>query len=118
MSYEVIFTPQFEKDIKYYLRKKKYSRIVDDVDEIVVELEKGNFMGVEIADVKLTTDNSLYKVRVANSSIKAGKTHGFRLIYYVIKDDKEIFLLTIYSKKDKEDITRNEIIDLLKMYCT
>jgi mRNA-degrading endonuclease RelE of RelBE toxin-antitoxin system len=118
MSYEVIFTPQFEKDIKYYLKKKKYTKILDDVDEIVVELEKGNFLGAEIAALKLPTDYSLYTVRVANSSINVGKTHGFRLIYYVVKDDKEVFLLTIYSKKDREDISRNEIIDLLKMYCT
>ena len=118
MNYEIIFTPQFEKDVKYYLKKKKYTKIIDDIDEIVMELEKGVFVGSEIADLKLPASNSIYKVRAANSSINAGKSHGFRLIYYVVKDDQEIFLLTIYSKKDQETISKSEIIQMLKMYCT
>ena len=118
MSYEIVFTPQFEKDVKYYLKKKKYTKILDDIDEIVTDLEKGIFVGSEIADLKLPSSNSIYKVRVANSSINVGKSNGFRLIYYVVKDDREIFLLTIYSKKDQENISKNEIVELLKMYCT
>lgn len=117
MNYEIVFTPQFEKDVKYYLKKKKYTKIINDIDNIVAELERGNFVGSEIADLQLPTSNSIYKVRVANSSINVGKSHGFRLVYYVVKDDREIFLLTIYSKKDQENISRNEIIQLLKMYC-
>lgn len=118
MNYDIIFTPQFEKDVKQYLKKKKYTKILDDIDEIVTDLEKGNFVGSEIADLKLPSSNSIYKVRVANSSINVGKSNGFRLLYYVVKDDREIFLLTIYSKKDLENVSRNEIIELLKLYCT
>lgn len=78
MRFEVIFTAQFEKDIKFYKRKRKYLKIDDDVEEVVTELEKGN---------------------------------------YVIKNDCEIYLLTIYSKKDQEDIPKEEIIRLITTYC-
>jgi mRNA-degrading endonuclease RelE of RelBE toxin-antitoxin system len=64
MSYEIVFTPQFEKDVKYYLKKKKYTKILDDIDEIVTDLEKGIFVGSEIADLKLPSSNSIYKLEI------------------------------------------------------
>ena len=29
---------------------------------------------------------------------RVGKSNGYRIIYYVVKDDKEIYLITIYDK--------------------
>jgi len=49
--------------------------------------------------------------------MKVGKSNGYRIIYYVVKDDREIFLLTIYSKKDKENIKDSEIKHLIEAYC-
>lgn len=115
--YNIIPTAQFEKDIKYYKRKKKFNHIDDDVDEIIEELEKGNLLGDEIKELKLPENEHSYKVRVANTDTKAGKSNGYRLIYYVIKDDNTIFLLTIYYKKDRENITDKEIISLISEYC-
>ena len=40
MRFEIIPTARFEKDINYYLKKKKFKNIMDDVDGIVQELEK------------------------------------------------------------------------------
>lgn len=39
MQFEIIPTEQFESDIQYYLKKKKYKQILDDVDKIVQKLE-------------------------------------------------------------------------------
>lgn len=118
MNYEVIYTAQFEKDLKYYLHKKKYTKILNDLDSVIGELEKGNFLGDEITNLHLHgKDESVYKVRVVNSSIKVGKSNGFRLIYYVIKNDYEVYLLTVYSKKDQETISNQEIVELIKKYC-
>jgi len=40
------------------------------------------------------------------------------LIYYVVKDDKEIFLLTIYYKKDDKEIPSNfDIASIIDTYC-
>lgn len=118
MIYQIIVTDQFEKDVQYYKRKKKYTKIDDDIEEIAKQLEQGNFLGDPIAELKLPERHSVFKVRVINSSANVGKSNGFRLIYYVIKNDFEIYLLTIYSKKDQEDISDSEIRELITMYCS
>lgn len=117
MEYAIIVTPQFEKDVKYYRQKKGYTKIEEDIEEILTDLEKGNFVGDEISGLRLPDNESTYKVRVANSSINVGKSNGFRMIYYVIKNDCEIYLLTIYSKKDRENLANHVIIDLIRTYC-
>jgi mRNA-degrading endonuclease RelE of RelBE toxin-antitoxin system len=117
LLYNIIATEQFEKDIKYYKRKKKFNHIEDDLDEIIGELEQGNLLGDEIKELKLPQNEHTYKVRAANTDTKAGKSNGYRLIYYVVKDDRTIFLLTIYYKKDREDISEKEIIYLIDTYC-
>ena len=45
MQFEVIPTERFEEDVNYYLKKKKFKHIVDDVEEVVKDLEKGNLVG-------------------------------------------------------------------------
>ena len=45
MQFEIIPTKQFEDDLRYYLKKKKFKHILEDVDDIVKELEKGNLLG-------------------------------------------------------------------------
>jgi len=117
LKYKILVTPQFKKDIKYYKKKKKYLKIIDDLDNVISELEVGNFIGDEIPGLKLKNNEKTYKVRVVNSSINVGKSNGFRLIYYLIKNDCEIYLLTIYSKKDKENISTIKIIELINKYC-
>ncbi len=117
MKYNILITPQFKKDIKYYKKKKKYLKIVDDVDTVIKELEIGNFLGDEIPNLHLEYEENVYKVRVMNSSINVGKSNGFRLMYYVIKNDCDVYLLTIYSKKDQEKISTSKIIELVDKYC-
>lgn len=117
VTYEVIPTDQFEKDIRYYIKKKNYRKIQNDIEPIIAELEQGNLVGDEIAGLELPDDEHSFKVRAANSSAKVGKSNGFRIVYYVVKDDKEIFLLTIYSKKDQVDISIEEIKRLIRLYC-
>lgn len=45
----------------------------------------------------------LYKIRVRNSDV-GGKRGGYRVIYYFLNAEKEIFLLAMYSKSITEDI--------------
>ncbi|TBL71410.1 hypothetical protein [Paenibacillus thalictri] len=117
MLYNVIPTPVFLRDIEYYKIKKKYRHIDDDVSKVVSEIQSGNFIGDEITGLKLPEGESSYKVRAANSDMNVGKSNGYRIIYYVVKNDSDIFLLTIYSKKDREDIPKNEINDIINAYC-
>ncbi|MDD5935548.1 MAG: hypothetical protein PUC65_08335 [Clostridiales bacterium] len=119
MCYVVIPTPRFESDVDFYERKRKYRNITEDIKSIVEDLEKGNLIGNPIPELTIEDDNHTYKVRVANSDANQGKSNGYRLIYYAVKDDREIFLLTIYSKKDDNRIPSNEeIAEIVKEYCT
>ena len=36
--------------------------------------------------------------------MKKGKSGGFRIIYYLLVKDRKVYLLTIFSKSEKEDI--------------
>lgn len=113
--FEIYPTENFNKDIKYYTKKKKYKKIFKDIKPILEDLEQGNFVGDEIADLKIGNDNKTYKVRAINSDTNEGKSNGYRVIYYVEIEDKVIFLMTIYHKKDEERIpSKKEISDLIK----
>ncbi len=116
--YTVIPTEQFEKDVKFYLKKKKFKHIASDIKSVTDELERGNLIGDEIPNLKVSLIGHTFKVRTANSDTGAGKSNGYRIIYYAVKDDKEIYLLTIYYKKDDNNIpSNNEIANLIKEYC-
>ena len=55
-----------------------------------------------------------YKIRIPNSSVPTGKSGGFRVITYFINEIGNVYLLTIYSKSDQENIPDSKIVDLIK----
>jgi hypothetical protein len=62
--------------------------------------------------------NDTYKIRLAIKSKGKGKSGGGRVITYVVKDNKEVYLLTIYDKSEFENIddkTLKNIIQSLKL---
>ena len=109
---EIIATKYFKADIKFYLKKKKFSKINDDIDTVTDELEQGNLVGDRLEGLDVSENIAVYKVRVANSSTNVGKSHGFRLIYYVVIEGK-IYLVSIYSKKDDNRVPSDKQIELL-----
>lgn len=116
MQYNVVTTKRFEKDIKHY--HKKFRNVAFDVNEIVEKLKSGNLIGDVIPNIEMADNNNVaIKVRVANSDTKSGTQNGYRLIYYAIKEDGTIVLLTLYYKKEKENITNKEIQELILKYC-
>lgn len=116
--FEIITAKQFEDDVEYYIRKKKYKKIIDDIEAVTSELEKGNLIGDSIPELSINYDNHAAKVKAANSDTKAGKSNDYRIIYYVVKGEKEIYLLTIYYKKEDNNIPPNKEIEVLvKEYC-
>jgi hypothetical protein len=52
---------------------------------------------------------------VNNSNAQRGKSGGYRIIYYT-KTSVAILLTTIYSKSDRENISNEEIEDIIKQY--
>lgn len=72
------------------------------------------YHGLEFNDA----NNKIVKVRVANTDTRMGKSNGYRMIYYAIREDMTIYLLSIYYKKDdKRILTNKDIADLVKQEC-
>lgn len=109
---KIIPTRQFMADTEFYIRKKKYLKILTDIKTVTDELLKGNLVGDKLEGLKLKENTAAYKVRVANTSTKSGKSNGFRIIYYAVFEEK-IYLLTIYSKKDSNHIPNDRQIEML-----
>jgi hypothetical protein len=58
--------------------------------------------------------NNCYKVRLAIASKGKGKSGGARVITYLYLHRDKVFLLSIYDKSDKENISNKELLELLK----
>lgn len=52
-----------------------------------------------------------YKIRLAIKS--KGKSGGARISTYVVTENEEVILLTIYDKQVKDDISEKELKELL-----
>lgn len=116
--YRIEATKQFQKDIKFYENKKHFTNIEEDVEPIINKIEKGEFPGDEIPGIRLQDNEHSFKVRAANANTHQSEKDGYRIIYYVIKDNNIVYLLTIYYKKDDNRIpTNKEIVKLIKKYC-
>lgn len=48
--------------------------------------------------------NGMYKVRLAISSKGKGKSGGARVITYVVTEDHEVYLLSIYDKSEFDTV--------------
>lgn len=101
---EVEFTPGFKRRLKKL--KKRYRQIQLDIQPVIAELERGNFIGNQIAGTSIT----IFKVRAKNRDIPTGKSGGYRLVYQVIDRDR-VLLLLIYAKSDQADVSLAEITD-------
>ncbi len=97
-------TPQFKKDAKSLF--KKYKKLTHDLEQLNSILLHNPQSGTPLG-------NNLFKLRIPNSSIPTGKSGGFRVITYCLTDET-LFLLTIYSKSDRESITSNEINEIIE----
>ncbi len=105
MNLKIIPTPEFDKDVKSLA--KKYRLIASDLKELRDTLLANPKSGIELGGF-------CFKIRLQNSSIGAGKSKGFRVIYYYFDGSEVILLLSIYFKGDMENISENRIKEILK----
>jgi len=105
MSYNLIVTPAFEKNVKPLL--KKYKSLKADLAGLFELLENEPIKGKQLG-------KDCYKIRLAITSKGKGKSGGARVITCVKITSDKIFLLSIYDKSDKEDISDKELNELLK----
>lgn len=79
---------------------------------------QGYLVGTEIPGLKISDHGHIFKVRSINTDTHSGQSNGYRILYYAISEELKIYLLTIYSKKDDNNIpSDNEIISLVNTYC-
>jgi len=67
--------------------------------------------------IGISLGNNAYKIRISIKSKGTGKSGGARVITYVVTENKEVYLLTIYDKAELDTIddkSLKKIIDKLK----
>lgn len=105
MKYEVYPTQSFLKLFKKL--KKKYPSIVNELEGICSKLEINPFIGTPLG-------NQIYKIRMAVSSKGKGKSGGVRIITFLITEDNEVYLVYIYDKGELDNLTKDQINEILK----
>ncbi|MGI4804412.1 MAG: type II toxin-antitoxin system RelE/ParE family toxin [Janthinobacterium lividum] len=86
---------------------KKYPSLRNELLELVFELKENPEQGDSIG-------NNCYKIRLAIASKGKGKSGGARAIINIVVAENDVYLLTIYDKSEKENISPKELQDLLK----
>jgi mRNA-degrading endonuclease RelE of RelBE toxin-antitoxin system len=107
MSYNVVLTRSFKHSIKQL--EKRFRHVKDDVRVAIQVLLETPTLGVVVPGAY-----GVRKLRVRNSDLGKGKRGGYRLLYYV--EDRPmptIYLLLLYAKSDREDVTHRELKQLL-----
>lgn len=105
MSFSIIPTPPFEKELKQLV--KKYPSLRKDIATLADKLLEEPKMGTSLG-------NDCYKIRIAISSKGRGKSGGARVITYVKIVATTIFLLSIYDKADAATISDKLLKERLK----
>lgn len=92
---------------KYF---KKYKSLKKDLEKLENDLIENPRLGTHLGD-------NLYKIRLAVKSKNKGKRGGFRVVTYLIEKKEnyiEIYLLILYDKSDIENITKDELLLIVK----
>ncbi|MGB6083253.1 type II toxin-antitoxin system RelE/ParE family toxin [Moheibacter sp.] len=100
MSYKILITSKFEKELKRL--SKKISSLKNEYREFLSLVSENPELGTFIG-------NNCYKIRLAIASEGKGKRGGARIITYVYHSGETVYLLTIYDKSEKEDLTEKEL---------
>ena len=107
MNLNILRLEQFTKDVKKLY--KKYKQLPNDLTQLSKTLNQDPKAGIELGA-------NCYKLRLANSSIPTGKSGGFRVVYYYYDGESNLYLLTMFSKREVENISDEIILELLKRY--
>ncbi|PWK22987.1 hypothetical protein LV89_03255 [Arcicella aurantiaca] len=103
--FDVIPTPRFLRQVKKL--KKKYKSLVSELIEFESSLSENPSQGTDLG-------NNTYKIRLAIESKNSGKSGGARIITYVVTEQKEVYLVSIYDKSEISTIKDNDIKKLVK----
>ncbi|MBY0426139.1 MAG: type II toxin-antitoxin system RelE/ParE family toxin [Cytophagales bacterium] len=104
MNYSVKILPTFERELKRLA--KKYPSLKQEYISLVQGLKEKPEQGTSLG-------NHCYKIRLSIASKGKGKSGGARVITYIQISETTVFLLSIFDKSEKENISDKEIQLLL-----
>ena len=95
MNFSVIPTDKFKKQAKRLI--KKFPSLKQELADLSTTLAKELAAGTPLG-------NNTYKIRLAIKSKGKGKSGGARVITYAVKEENEVYLLTIYDKSEFDNV--------------
>ncbi|MEI7979644.1 MAG: type II toxin-antitoxin system RelE/ParE family toxin [Bacteroidota bacterium] len=107
MNYKIELSSNFKKEAKKLV--KKYPFLKTELIKLFSELEKNPTLGIPLGD-------NIYKIRLAIASKNKGKSGGARVLSFVKVTETSVLLFSIYNKGDIDNLTENEIKELIKKY--
>ena len=105
MNFSVIPSDKFKREAKRLV--KKYPSLKTDLAELSAILAHEPETGTPLG-------NDTYKIRLAIRSKGKGKSGGARVVTYVVTNNKEIYLLTIYDKSDFDSVDDKTLRAIIK----
>jgi mRNA-degrading endonuclease RelE of RelBE toxin-antitoxin system len=95
MSYSIVPIEKFKKEAKRLI--KKFPSLTKELADLNDILSKKPTTGTPLG-------NDTYKIRLSIKSKGKGKSGGARVITYLVTENKELYLLTIYDKSEFDSI--------------
>ena len=105
MIYNVIPIDKFKKEARRLI--KKYPSLKQELFNLNTLLTSNPTAGTSLG-------NNSYKIRIAIKTKGTGKSGGARVITYLITENKEVYLLTIYDKAELDTIDDNILRKIIK----
>src|SRR5258706_13577608 len=105
MNFSVIPSDKFKRETKKLI--KKYPSLKQELADLNATLEK-------VPETGTTLGNDTYKIRIAIKSKGKGKSGGARVITYVVTNNKEVYLLTIYDKSEFDSVDDKTIKTIIE----
>jgi mRNA-degrading endonuclease RelE of RelBE toxin-antitoxin system len=108
MAININFSDPFESRVKKFV--KKFPSLAQELIDFVAELKETPLMGESLGA-------GLYKIRLASKSKGKGKSGGFRIINYLVlqnKEDIDITVLTIYDKSEDSTMKKKILVKMVK----
>ncbi|MDA3778722.1 MAG: type II toxin-antitoxin system RelE/ParE family toxin [Bacteroidales bacterium] len=105
MNYNILTISPFDKQLKRLA--KKYPSLKHEFALLIESLEQDPQQGIPLG-------KNCYKIRIAIASKGKGKSGGARVITNFVITDNTVYLIAIYDKSEKENLTDKELIELLE----
>lgn len=106
MNYSVLTIPPFDKQLKRLV--KKYPSLKIEFSDLIDSLETNPVQGVNLGD-------NCFKIRIAIASKGKGKSGGARVITNIMINGNKVYLIAIYDKSEKDNLTDSELKLLLNI---